>query len=175
METPKIHTQPVRAIKPRSSLGALRAQAAFTVLEVSFAIAIFSYFAVASILGLVQFNRFASVARYRTLALSAAQQRMDQVMTTSWSVLASVPAILTTGTTTETNLVLNSDPFNSEAALSSAYTTHDTQVSITSRTTAIATVSGNTRLRVATVTVNYTYCGRPYSLSLRGLRATDDF
>lgn len=159
ISVPSRPVSPFLIIKHDAEPGPLRVQAAFTVIEVTFAFAIFSYFAVASVLGLVEFNRFASVSRYRTLALAAAQQRMDQVMATSWSVLGSAPAVLTTGTTTESNLVLNSDPFNSQAALSSAFSSLDTQVQITSRTTAIATVANNPRLRHVTVIVNYSYCG----------------
>lgn len=152
----------------------MRSRAGFTVLELSFAVAIFSLFAVGSILALVQFNRFATVSRYQTLALAAAQQRMDQVMTTPWSVLGTRPAILTTGTTVENNLPMNNDPFNATAGLSSAFTSLDTQL-IDSRTTVITAVSGNTRLLSVSITVNYTYRGRAYSISMNSLRATDDF
>lgn len=152
----------------------LRNQAGFTVLEVCFAGAIFAAFAVLSMLSFDQLNRFASTARYQTLALAAAQQKMDQIMTTYWSITGSPPAVLTTGTTTETNLPLNNDPFNTERGLSSAFTNYDTQV-LDSRSTAISAVSGNTRLLSVAVTVSYTYRGRSYSITQYGLRATDDF
>jgi type II secretory pathway pseudopilin PulG len=152
----------------------VRGRAAFTVLELCFAIAIFSFFAVGSVLALVQFNRFANNSRYQTLALTAAEQRMDQIMTVPWSVLGTRPAILTTGTTTESNLPLNNDSFNSTSGLSSAFTTLDTQV-LDPRTTVISAVTGNTRLLSVTVTVNYTYRGRAYSIAINSMRATDDF
>lgn len=160
-------------LRPNTSLRSLTA--GFALLELCFAIAVFSSFAVASILGLMQFNRFASVARYETLATAAARQRLDQIMTISWTVLGAVPSVLTIGTATETNLVLNSDSFNAAAGLSSAFTAADTAVPITARTTTISAVSGNTRLLRAMVTVAYTYRGRPYSCSLTALRTTDDF
>ena len=160
-------------------------QRAFTVLEVSFAVAIFSLFAGGSIYALSQADRFASNARYKTLALAEAQQKIDQIMTTPWSVLGGVPAVLTTGTTTEAApniaLPLNGDPFNSESGLSSAFTNSDTQV-LDSRTTVITKLtdySGNTgsasRLLRADVTVTYTYRGKQTNLTLSTVRSTDDF
>jgi len=148
-------------------------------------VSVFALFAVTSIYALSQANRFASNSRYRTLALAAAQQKIDQIMTTSWSVAGAVPAVLTPGTTTEQapniSLPLNGDPFNSETGLSSAFSNSDTQV-LDSRTTVITKLtdcSGNTgsasRLLSATVTVTYTYRGLQTNLSLTTLRSTDDF
>jgi len=155
------------------------------VLEVSFALAVFSLFAVSSIYALSQANRFASNSRYETLALAAAQQKIDQIMTTPWSVAGTVPAVLTSGTTTEASpavtLPLNGDPFNSAIGLSSAYSNYDTQV-LDSRTTVITKLtdcSGNTgsasRLLRATVTVTYTYRGKQTNLAISTVRGTDDF
>ncbi|MDR3404058.1 MAG: hypothetical protein P4L99_16290 [Chthoniobacter sp.] len=154
-------------------------------LEVAFAVAVFSLFAVTSITALSQANRFASNSRYETLALAAAQQRIDQVMTTPWSVQGVLPVVLTSGTTTEASptvtLPLNGDPFNSTSGLSSAFTNYDTQV-LDSRTTVITKLtdcSGNTgsssRLLRAIVTVTYTYRGKQTNLSLTTVRGTDDF
>lgn len=151
-----------------------RSRAGFTVLELSFAVAIFAFFAIGSIQALLQFNRFASNARYQTLATAAAQQKIDQVLTTAWSVSGTRPTVLTTGTTTESNLPLNNDTFNSASGLSSAFTSLDTQV-LDPRTTVISAVSGNTRLLSVAVTVSYTYRGRAYSITLNSMRATDDF
>jgi len=50
-------------------------------MELAFAVALFSSFAVVSILAYSSFNRFASNARYESLALAVAQQKMDQIMT----------------------------------------------------------------------------------------------
>jgi type II secretory pathway pseudopilin PulG len=158
---------------------------AFTVAEICLAMAIFSLFAATSVYALSQANRFASNSRYRTLALAAAQQKIDQIMTTPWSVAGTVPAVLTTGTTTEQapniSLPLNGDPFNSETGLSSAFSNSDTQV-LDSRTTVITKLTdcsgnmgANSRLLSATVTVTYTYRGVQANLSLTTMRSTDDF
>ncbi len=162
-----------------------RGQQAFTLLEVCFAVVAFAIFSAASIYSLSQLNRFASNARYRTLALAAAQQKIDQIMTTPWSVVGTVPTVLAAGTTTEAaptvTLPLNSDPLNSATGLSSAFTNYDTQV-LDTRTTVITKLtdcSGNTgsssRLLRASVTVSYTYRGKSYSIVLTTLRGTDDF
>jgi prepilin-type N-terminal cleavage/methylation domain-containing protein len=177
---------------------------AFTLLEVSFAVAIFSLFAVGSIYAMTQANRFASNSRYRTLALAACQQKIDQVMTAAWStnpgstpaqvlrvdsgaaqtvgnVTTTVDTTKFTATTTEKSLPLNNDAFNAETGLSSAFTNYDVQV-IDQRTTVIsklADCTGNTgltsRLLRADVTVSYTYRGKPVSVSISALRTADDF
>jgi prepilin-type N-terminal cleavage/methylation domain-containing protein len=162
-----------------------RVRRGFTLLEVCFTIAIFSLFSAASIYSLSQINRFASNSRYRTLALSVAQQKIDQIMTTPWSVMGTVPTVLAAGSVTEAAptivLPLNSDPLNSASGLSSAFTNYDTQI-LDSRTTVITKLtdcSGNTgassRLLRATVTVTYTYRGKQASIVLSTLRGTDDF
>ena len=162
-----------------------RNRQAFTLLEVCFAVAVFSLYAVASVYSLTQLNRFASTSRYETLALSAAQQKIDQIMTTPWSVLGTVPTVLVAGTTTEASpsvtLLLNNDPLNSGTGLSSAFTSYDTQV-LDSRTTVITKLTdcsgqagASSRLLRADVTVTYTYRGKQHSITLSTLRETDDF
>jgi type II secretory pathway pseudopilin PulG len=170
---------------PHTFVGFRGHRRGFTVLELCFAVATFSLFAVTSIYSLSQANRFASNSRYKTLAIAAAQQKIDQIMTTPWSVAGPVPAVLASGTTVESapsvTLPLNGDPLNSASGLSSAFTNYDTQV-LDSRTTVITKLtdcSGNTgdksRVLQATVTVSYTYRGKQTNLSLTTVRGTDDF
>ncbi len=149
----------------------------------TFAVAVFSLFAVATIYSLTLANRFASNSRYETLALAAAQQKIDQIMTTPWSVVGAPPAVLTS-TVEEApaiTLPLNNDPFNTASGLSSAFTSLDTQV-LDSRTTVITKLtdcSGNSgassRLLRADVTVAFTYRGTLHTVTLNTLRSTDDF
>jgi type II secretory pathway pseudopilin PulG len=182
------------------SLKRSHGEAGITLLEVVFAAAIFSSVAVISILAFTTFNRFASNIRYQSLAMAAAQQKMDQIMTTPWSVSGTTPTVLTTGSTVEPNgsdtpgnapsaanpvLPLNNDYWNGTSAtgtplssggqiLSSTFTSLDTQV-IDNRTTVISAVSGNPRMVSVKVTVSYTYRGTPQSITLYSLRATNDF
>ena len=120
---------------------------------------------------MTQVNRWATGARLRTLALAVAQQRIDQVQTSPWQLSGSRPALLTPGTTTETNLPLNNDTFNSAAGLSSAFTNLDNEVSAT-RTTVVTDLTART-IRV-TVTVNYTFRTRAAAISLTTLRTSDN-
>ena len=144
----------------------------FTVPEVVIAGAILALFVATSVAAMTQINRWAASARLRTLALALAQQKVDQILTTPWSTLGTVPTILTVGTTTETSLPLNNDAFNSEAGLSSAFTNLDLQINAT-RTTVVRSIS--TRQVGATVTVTYTYRNRAATIVMNTLRATDDF
>lgn len=162
------------SIKTSSKLlGALRSdrRSGFSLVEVAIAAGILAVFACSSLIAMTQINRYAANARLRTLALGFAQQKIDFLMTTPWSVSSTRPASLAVGTTTENNLPLDNDSFNSQAGLSSSFTNLDLQVNAT-RTTQITDV--NTRIFRAAVTVTYVYRGRTYSVSLTSLRATDN-
>jgi type II secretory pathway pseudopilin PulG len=143
----------------------------FTLPEVVIAGAILALFVAGSVATMVQINRWAAAARLRTLALALAQQKSDEVLTTPWQIRATRPAVLATGTNTESGLQLNNDSFNSATGLSSAFTTLDTPV-VATRTTQLTDIS--TRMVRAVITVNFTYRTRPYSVSLTTLRVTDD-
>jgi len=158
--------QPPRQASPGSAN-----TAGFTLVETMFAAGILAVFACSSLLSLTQLNRYAAIARYRTLALAVAQQKIDSIMTTPWNVATTAPAILSPGTTIENNLPIDNDNFNNETGLSSPFTSLDLQVNAT-RTTTIATVS--TRVISAAVTVSYTYRGQVYTVSLNTLRTTDN-
>ncbi|HSI14106.1 MAG TPA: prepilin-type N-terminal cleavage/methylation domain-containing protein [Chthoniobacter sp.] len=160
----------------RSTFFRHRKSHGFTLTEVAIAASILALFIVGAVSTMVQVNRWASAARLRTLALSLVQQKVDEILTTPWSVLSTTPTVLqgsTTGTTTtETKLPLNNDPFNSATGLSSAFTNLDVQV-IDTRTTTVTSISAH-QVR-AVVTVSYTYRARPYSVSMTTMRTTDDF
>jgi Tfp pilus assembly protein PilV len=160
-------TAPLRTIPTR-----FRRAAGIALTEVLIAAAVLALFTVTSVSAMAQINRWAAVARCRTMALAIAQQKVDQILTTSWSVLNSTPAILTAGTTTESNLPLNYDTLNNESNLISNWTGFDTPINVT-RVTTITSIS--THQVSAVVTVSYTYRGKSYSVSMNTLRATDDF
>lgn len=157
-------------------------QAAFTVVEVCLAALLLGYFATASVYAMIHFNKVASVARFKTIASVAAQQKMDEIMTVSWKTTGTVPAVLKTGT--PESIPLNNDAFNSASGLGSIYTNNDVQITAT-RTTVITAVKEldkvtglqktNPRLLSASVTVSYKYCNKDYAVTLYGVRATDNF
>jgi len=174
-------------------------------MELMFAVAAFSAFAVLTILSFTTFNRFASNARYETLALAVAQERMDEIQTVPCATNSSQnlgPVLELSGTTVspnssnvyasivETSLPLNNDPYNltrtttlsGSTALPLTITLSGTIAAgsedtqvIDTRTTSFTAVSTNTRLLQVTVAVAYTYRGTQYTVSLSSVRATDDF
>jgi len=148
-----------------------RGHLAFTLPEVVIAGAILALFIAGSVATMAQINRWAAGARLRTLALALAQQKADEVLTTSWQTAAARPAVLTAGTNTEAGLQLNNDNYNSGTGLSSAFTSLDTPVPAT-RTTTITNLT--TRTVRAVISVSFSYRGRPFNVSLTTLRAIDD-
>ncbi|HWB58825.1 MAG TPA: hypothetical protein VG733_05000, partial [Chthoniobacteraceae bacterium] len=96
-------------------------------MELMFAVAAFGAFAVVTILSFTTFNRFASNARYATLALAVAQERIDEIQTSPCTINTNStlsPVLALSGTTvspnssnvytsiTESNLPLNNDAYN---------------------------------------------------------------
>jgi Tfp pilus assembly protein PilV len=159
----KFSTSEIRMRAPRLSAG-------FTLAEVLIASGLLAVLIVGSVVTLTQLNRSATASRLRSIALAVAQQRLDQIMITPWQVTGTAPAILTPGTTTETNVPLNNDNYNASTSLISPYTSLDSQV-LATRTTVVTAVTSTT-LR-ASVTVTYTYRNRQCSFTLNSLRATD--
>lgn len=143
----------------------------FTLPEVVVAGTILAIFVAGAVATMVQVNRWATSARLRTLALALAQQKSDEVLTTSWQTRGTRPDVLTAGTKTEANLPLNNDNFNTATGLSSTFTSLDAQVNAT-RTTQITELSD--RLVRAVVTVSFTFRNRPNSIRLTTLRSIDD-
>jgi len=140
--------------------------------EVVIAASILALFIVGSVSAMTQINRWANAARLRTLATALVQQKIDEILTTPWSVLSTTPTVLQEGTVKETNLPLNNDSFNNESGLSSAFTNLDVQV-IDTRITKVSSISAH--MIRAIVTVSYTYRAHTYTISMTTLRTTDDF
>src|SRR4051794_24001670 len=127
-------------------------------------------FAMVALVALVQANRFASASRLQAIALAAAQQRIDEVLTAPWNAFTR-PTVLAPGSRTEANLPLNSDTLASASAGTlSPFSTLDAQVDAT-RVTQITDLSSR-QVRAA-VTVTYTYRGRNYTVGLTTMRAID--
>jgi type II secretory pathway pseudopilin PulG len=121
-------------------------KAGFTLMELTFAVALFSAFAVVSILAFTTFNRFASNARYETLALAVAREKMDEVMTAPCNLNSNSsngPILYLSGTTVsplssgtsyssivETSLPLNNDTYNLTRTITSG-TSNNVPLTIT--------------------------------------------
>lgn len=147
--------------------------AAFTIVEALVAFAVIVLFASSALVALTQLNRFATAARLRTLALSVAQQRVDEILTVPWQ-LGAAPPVLQPGSRTEANLALNDDPLATGAnGYGSALSSLDNDNILAVRTTQIAVLSP--RMVRATVTVAYAFRNRSYQTRLITLRTTDSF
>lgn len=127
-------------------------------------------FAATAFAALSQFNRFATASRLRVHALSLAQQRVDEILTTSWRTGAARPTVLSAGVQEDEGLTLNADELNEATGLGSLFTKLVTPVEAT-RTVEISNV--NSRTVRATVTVAFTYANREYQVSLTTMRAID--
>ena len=149
-----------------------RSRHGFTIVETVMASAMISIFVLGSMAALTQMNRYAGVARLRTMALAVAQERIDEILTTSWMVTAARPAVLTAGTRTESSLPLGTDSLNDQVGLKSNFTSLGVPVNAT-RTTQITDLT--TRQFRAVVTVSFTYRSRAYQVALTTLRTTDNF
>lgn len=156
----------------QTSIGAWSKRKArgFTFVELLIAMGVLLVFAACTFAALTQFNRYAAASRLRVHALALAQQRVDEVLTTQWRVSAARPEVLTVGTQTEDELIINADELNQQAGLSSTFTSLVAPVMGT-RTTEITDV-GDRTLR-ATVLVSFVYANRTYRVSMTTLRATD--
>lgn len=144
---------------------------AFTFVEMLVALGVMVLFAATALASLTQFNRFAVASRLRAHALSLAQQRVDEVLTTAWT-LTSTPPVLAAGTRTESNIVLNADSTNTQTSLKSLFTDLVKPVTGT-RTTTITTIS--TRLVRADVSVVFTYANHTYTVAMTTMRTMDNF
>jgi len=147
-----------------------RQKAGFTFLELVVGMAVLVLFAAVAFAALTQLNRFATASRLRVHALALAQQQIDEVLTVQWRVNGTRPPVLVTGTRLENNLTLNADAANDRADLTSLFTDLVTPVSA-NRVIRVTDLTSRT-LR-ASVTVNYTYANRNYSVSLSTVRTTD--
>jgi len=128
-------------------------------------------FALSALVALVQANRFATASRLQAISLAVAQQRVDEILTTPWNAATGRPAVLATGSRTETNLPLSNDSLASASAGTlSDFSNLDVEV-LASRVTQITDVTAR-QVRAA-ITITYSYRRRNYSLSLTTLRAID--
>lgn len=142
-------------------------------MEVIVAMGIMVIFVATALASLTQFNRYAAASRLRAHALFLCQQRVDEVLTTPWTLNATVPtpAVLVVGTRTESNLVMNADATNTQTGLKSLFTDLAKPVTAT-RTTVITNIS--TRVVRANVTVTFAYAGHTYTVALTTMRTTDN-
>jgi type II secretory pathway pseudopilin PulG len=130
--------------------------------EVVVAIALIGVGLSTTIGALTKFNAYASQSRNATGAYAAAMNQIDAIQSaTPFNPPLQIPGVLTVGIQPAQAVTIYQDA-NSNTIVAG------------SRTTTVADVSaGGVTIYRATVTVNYTYLGRPYSYSMQTLRAPD--
>jgi prepilin-type N-terminal cleavage/methylation domain-containing protein len=142
--------------------GKYQGRSGFTMVEVVVAIALIGIGLSTTIGALTKFNAYASQNRNATGAYAAAMNQIDAIQSaTPFNPPGQVPSVLTLGVQAPEAVTIYQDA-NSNTIVAGM------------RTTAVADVSaGGVTIYRATVTVNYTYLGRPYSYSMQTLRAPD--
>lgn len=131
--------------------------------EAIVAIALVSIGVSATIGALTKFNAFASENRNTTGAYAAAMNEIDAIQSaTPFNPAAGqTPAVLALGTHAAESVKIYEDAENNVVVGGT-------------RTTTVADVSANgVTIYRATVTINYTYLSRDYSLTMETLRASD--
>ena len=130
--------------------------------EVVVAIALIGVGLSTTIGALTKFNAFASESRNATGAYAAAMNQIDAIQSaTPFSPPGQIPSVLTVGAHPAEAVTIYQDAASNTIVPGT-------------RTTTVADVSaGGVTIYRATVTVNYTYLGRPYSYSMQTLRTPD--
>jgi type II secretory pathway pseudopilin PulG len=130
--------------------------------EVVVAIALIGVGLSTTIGALTKFNAYASESRNATGAYAAAMNQIDAIQSaTPFNPPGQTPSVLALGIHPAEAVTIYQDASSNTIVAGS-------------RATTVADVSaGGVTLYRATVTVNYTYLGRPYSYSMQTLRAPD--
>lgn len=133
-----------------------RSQCGFALMDVMAGLAVIAMVAGASLWALSQANRMAATNRNLTAAKAVAQSRIDEALSVSYRPPTTIPSVLATGTTTTNITVVPETP----------------TITGTMATT-VAVTDATLNIRRVTVTVNYTYRSKAYSVALTTARAPD--
>ncbi|MBA3960547.1 MAG: prepilin-type N-terminal cleavage/methylation domain-containing protein [Chthoniobacterales bacterium] len=147
-----------------------RGHRAFTLIEVLVAATLLAILAAGSLWALSQANNYASINRLYTGAETAAQNRIDYLLSDSpfnpqdgafgttgeWNVGSSITP----------NVAIYTEPVGTNGQTSSITGTLTTTITLNPRNPTLSLYS-------ATVIVTYTYRGKPYSVQLNAMRASD--
>lgn len=136
----------------------------FTMVEVLVAITLIGIGVTSTVAALTKINAVASSHRNATGAYAMAMNQIDAIQSASPFKPQSQPPplILTPGDRVDNVAIYQEDPSQALAVVPGTRTTSVRDVS-----------SGGVTIYRATVTVNYTYLNRPYSISMSTLRTSD--
>lgn len=149
--------------------------AAFTLAEITVAIGLFGIIAGSSVSALLRMNTNAALCRLQTGASTVAQNQIDLILSDAPfnPQYSQVPPELTLGANNPTNAGTSTNP------TVAIYTDPSTGIKVlgwmTTEVTDTKTKLNGNVLYVyqATVTVSYYYKGRPYSVQMSTMRASD--
>jgi hypothetical protein len=141
-------------------------------MEVVMALAVVGTMGAGAYVGFNSLNTYAVSSRLYSEAQAAAQNQIDQILSKGPfdPTKSKIPTVLTLGTTTTPNVFVYQDPVSGNAVVTGQMTTTVTDTGA-SMTFASTTKSLNTYR--ATVTVNYTYRGKTYNVSMDTMRTGD--
>jgi prepilin-type N-terminal cleavage/methylation domain-containing protein len=147
---------------------------AFTLVEVLVATAILGVLSGSSIWALAQANNYASITRLSTGALTAAQNRIDVILTDGpfnpqYSP-PEIPSCLAVGVSAPQTVTIYSEPSGADGethAVTGRMVTTVTKINV------VAQSSLPLDLYSATVVVTYTYRSKNYRVQLNAMRASD--
>jgi len=162
---------PRHFIPARCLVAARRARASFTLVETLVGLSLVSLLGAGSFWTMTTMNVYATGARLYSEAVAKAEQRIDAILTKGpFDPTADPPLIpteLTLGTTTQDGVLIYKDPVSGQTIVTGTMTT---EVADTGLTGTVGTTATALNIWRATVTVSWTFRGRPYEVTLDTLR-----
>jgi len=146
--------------------------AAFTLAEVTVALAVIGTMGAGCYVGFNSLNTYAVSSRLYSEAQTAAQNQIDLILSADPFDVTNniIPSVLALGTTTTPNIFIYEDPVSGSVVVTGSMAT---TVTDTGSTMNFAGVNTNLNIRRATVTVSYTYRNTNYSVSMDTMRTAD--
>jgi type II secretory pathway pseudopilin PulG len=143
----------------------------FTLVETLVGIGMLALLSAGSFWTMSAMNVYATAARLQSEAIAKAEQQIDAVLTKGpFDPTANpplIPTALTLGTTQQNGVLIYKDPITNQITVTGTMTT---DVFDTGLTGTVGTTATNLNIWRATVTVAWTFRGRPYSVSLDTMR-----
>jgi hypothetical protein len=147
-------------------------RAAFTLAEVTMALAVIGTMGAGCYVGFNSLNTYAISSRLYSEAQTCAQNQIDLILSVEpFDVTTNtIPSVLALGATTTPNIFIYEDPVSGGVVVTG---TMVTTVTDTGSTMNFAGTNANLYIRRATVTVSYTYRNTNYSVSMDTMRTAD--
>ena len=141
-------------------------------MEVVMSLAVIGTMGAGCYVGFNSLNSYAVSSRLYSEAQTAAQNQIDLILSKEPfdPVNNKIPTVLTVGTTTTPNVFVYKDPVSGNVVVTGTMTTTITD---TGATMTFAGVTKNLNTYRATVTVNYTYRNKTYTVSMDTMRTGD--